>query len=433
MKDILQEMILDFQASTPETGVERLLTIRQVARKATVLIGARRSGKTTYMMQIVQKLLQQGVPPSSMLYINFFDDRLHGLQQTGLQPVLEAYYGLFPEKKGSEMVYCFFDEIQMIPEWESFVDRLLRTEKCEVCITGSSAQLLSREIASQMRGRSLSWEVFPFSFREYLALRGIDATPPWTAKRRLIVQQAFEQYWQVGAFPETALLDQPLRVKIHQEYFQSMLFRDIVERHDVSHPRAVLDLAHRLIDNVASMYSVNSLAGHLKAIGHSVPKMVVGDYVKWFEDAYLLFTVRLRDASLARANANPKKIYCIDHALAVSVGSGVLVNSGHLLENLVFTALRRITSDVTYYRTSSGREVDFAARTPDRSMLLVQVCEHLRDQRTRERETTALAQAMEELRCSEGYIVTRDEQDTITVPSGTITAIPAWRFLLDLA
>jgi predicted AAA+ superfamily ATPase len=146
-----------------------------------------------------------------------------------------------------------------------------------------------------------------------------------------------------------------LRIKTHQDYLHTILFRGLVERHDVSHPRAVTDLAHRLVDNAASLYSVNSLTGYLKSLGHKVPKSAVSDYLEWFEDAYFLFTVRIFDASAARRDTNPKRIYCIDHAMVTSVSSGILVNSGHLLENLVFTGLRRAYPEIYYHKTRTGR------------------------------------------------------------------------------
>jgi len=330
------------------------------------------------------------------------------------------------------MVYCFFDEIQAVAGWEPFVDRLMRTEQCEVYLTGSSAQMLSKEIATQMRGRALSWEVFPFSFREYLVYKEIEGIGPLSTKKRLLVQKAFEEYWETGGFPEVAGLDRHLRIKIHQEYFHAVLFRDLVERHDVSHPKAVTDLAHWLVDNTASLYSINSLTGYLKALGHKAPKSAVSDYLEWFEDAYFLFTVRIFDASLARSKTNPKKIYCVDHALVTSVSSGILVNSGHLLENLVFTALRRVSPDIYYCKTKGGLEVDFIAKMRNRSRLLVQVCESIHEAQTRRREVTALSEAMAELGLKSGTIVTRNEEDQIEVAAGKIEVVPIWRFLLNL-
>ena len=437
MLDSLKEIILDFQEAEPATGVPRRLQVTAVPGKATVCIGPRRSGKSTFMFQLVRKLLASGVPRENILYLNFFDDRLRQLQRDGLAVVLEAYFSLYPEKKNAQKVYCFFDEIQTVPGWESFVDRVMRTEVCEVYITGSSARMLSREIATQMRGRALSWELFPFSFREFLDFKGLDGDGLLSARRRLLVRHAFDEYSQIGGFPEVAGLDRPLRIKTHQEYWGAMLFRDLIERHDISHPRAASDLAHRLVDNTASLYSINRLTGYLKSLGHRAPKSAVSDYLDWFEDAFFMFTVRIFDASLARSNANAKKIYCVDHALVRSVSSGILVNSGHLLENLVFMALRRVTPDVFYYRTRTGREVDFVARMPDGSRTLVQVCESLADPKTRRRETTALRDAMAELNLRSSVVVTRDGpggasgEHRLDVDTGIIEVTAGWRFLLD--
>jgi predicted AAA+ superfamily ATPase len=194
----------------------------------------------------------------------------------------------------------------------------------------------------------------------------------------------------------------------------------------------VTDLARWLVDNTASLYSVNRLTAYLQSLGHNAPKAAVADYLEWFEDAYFLFTVRLFDASLARSNANPKRVYCVDHALVSSVSPGINVNSGHLLENLVFTALRRLHPEIRYYRTKKGREVDFIVTARDRPPRLVQVCESLAAAQTRARETTALEEAMAELGCNDATIVTCGESARLAVAAGAIAVVPAWRFLLDL-
>ena len=433
MIETIKEIILDFQQSKLNTGMPRHAGIRPVSGKATVCIGVRRCGKSTYMLQLMQKLLESGVRSENILCLNFFDDRLHALRHDSLGVILEAYFSIYPEKKNKEKIYCFFDEIQVIPGWEPFVDRLLRTEECEVFITGSSAQMLSREIATQMRGRALSWEMFPFSFKEFLDFKGIESDGSLSTKKRLMVQKAFEEYRETGGFPEVAGLERMLRIKTHQEYWSAMLFRDLIERHGIAHPKAVTDLAHWLVDNTASLYSVNNLTGYLKTMGHKAPKSAVSDYLAWFEDAYVLFTVRIFDASLARSNTNPKKIYCIDHALVTSVSSGILVNSGHLLENMVFTALRRISPDIFYFKTKTGKEVDFIAKLRDGSRMLIQVCESMADPQTKKREVTALAEAMAELKLPKGTIVTRGESEKISHGGGTIEVVPAWRFLLGFA
>ncbi len=429
MQEILKTMILDFQETQLSTGIPRHLRVETIPGKATVCIGVRRCGKSTFQYQIIQFLLASGVSIENILYVNFFDDRLHSLQQKDLGLVTEAYFSLYPDKKNDETVYCFFDEIQIIPGWELFVDRLMRTEQCDVFLTGSSANLLSQEIATQMRGRSLSWELFPFSFKEFLDFKNIGLPDHLSTKKRLLVQKAFEEYWESGGFPEVAGLDRRLRVKTHQEYFQALLYRDLIERHDISHPKALADLAYRLIDNIAALYTVNRLVGYLKSRGHKAHKSLVSSYLDWFEDAFFLFTVKLFDASLTRSNVNPKKIYCVDHAFVTSISSGILVNSGHLLENLVFTALRRDTEKVFYYKTKSGAEVDFIIPAPDQPHRLIQVCETLADPQTRKRELASLGEAMAELKLETGTIVTRNEQEQIDIAQGKIDLIPIWRFL----
>lgn len=431
MLDVLKEMILDFQELHLDTGIPRRVAVSTVPGKATVCLGVRRCGKSTFLFQLMRKRMDAGVSPLNILYLNFFDDRLHRMQQEDPGLISEAYFSLYPEKKNAEKVYCFFDEIQMLPGWERLVDRLMRTEKCEVYLTGSSAQMLSREIATQMRGRALSWEMFPFSFLEFLDFKGVESEGTLSSKKRLTIQKAFGEFWESGGFPEVLGLDQRTRIMVHQEYFHAMLFRDLVERHDIAHPRAVTDLARWLADNPASLYSINNLTGYLKSLGHKVPKSAVADYLGWFEDAYVFFTVRIFDASVARVNTNPKKVYAIDHSLVRSVSSGILVNSGHLLENLVFTALRRLTPEIFYYKTKSGREVDFIAGPRGGARMLVQACESIAAPQTRLRETAALEEAMTERKLSRSLIVTKQEDERIETASGVIEVVPAWRFLLE--
>ena len=319
-----------------------------------------------------------------------------------------------------------------MPGWEPFIDRLLRAEKCEVYLTGSSARMLSKEIGTQMRGRALSWEIFPFSFREFLDYKKIGIESALSTKKRLLLQKAFQEYWESGGFPEVAGLNRNLRIMIHQEYLHAILFRDLVERHDIAHPKALTDLAHWLVDNTASLYSINNLTGYLKSFGHKAPKSSVSDYLQWFEDAYFLFTVRLFDPSLSRSNANPKKVYCIDHSMVSSISSGILVNSGHLLENIVFTALRRLYTEIYYYRTKTGKEVDFIVPMRGRSRILVQVCESMIEPQTRKRELTSISEAMAENGVKTGIIVTRKEEEKIETTSGIIDVVPIWKFLLNL-
>jgi len=428
--ETLRRLILDAQQARPDPGVPRRLATQSLPGKARVLIGPRRAGKSTYVFQLIERLVAGGTSRERILYLNLFDDRLHDLRAETLAAIPEAYYSLYPDARGRDTVHCFFDEIQAVPGWEPFVDRLMRTEKCSVTITGSSAHMLSKDIATQMRGRALAWELFPFSFREFLDAKGVPADSALSSRQRSRVRHAFDEYWEAGGFPEVIGLPRDLRVRVHQEYFHAVLFRDLVERHDIPHPRAVTDLARQLMDNMASSYTINSLTGHLQAQGHRAPKTAVAQYLEWFEDAFFLFTVRLFDASFARSNANPKKVYCVDHAMVTSVASGILVNDGHLLENLVFSALRRRGAGIFYYRTRTGKEVDFVVPARRGRPRLVQVCATLADPVTRRRELAALAEAMEETGAVAATIVARDDEETIDLSGRAVAVVPAWRFLL---
>ena len=430
MINIIKNNILDFQNQTLDPGTSRHLKIETIKRKATVCIGARRSGKSTYLLQIIKRLLETGVSKENILGINFFDERLHNLKSQDLGIITDAYYSLYPDKKDRETIYIFFDEIQVIANWEYYIERILRTENCEIYITGSSANMLSKEIATQMRGRSLAWELFPFSFKEFLDHNGIEYNSPLTTHQKIILQNSFDKYWLTGGYPEVIHTSEVQRVKIHQGYYNAMIYRDLIERYQISNPQLVTDLAHKLIDNVSSLYSVNKLTDYLKAIGHKVSKQTVSQCIEWFEDAYFLFPVGIFDASVTKRKVNPHKIYCIDHSLIKSITANILINSGHLLENLVYIFLRRLQSEIYYYKTKNGREVDFLLPAAQSGKVILQVSETLLDPLTKKREVSALDLAMKELKQSKSIIVTRKEEETIKTDNGTISVIPAWKFLL---
>ncbi len=427
---VLSEIILDGQERALSEGVRRHLPYERVSRKAFVCIGVRRCGKSTLLDQIMAELIAEGIPRQNMLYVNFFDDRLDLQRHGQIGEVIETYFSLFPEKRGREKVYCFLDEIQMADGWEPFVERLLRAENCEVFLTGSSSRMLSKEIATQMRGRALTWELFPFNFQEFLDRRNVPHDRV-SSRVRSHLQQCFREFWECGGFPEVADMTARLRVMTHQEYFKTIVHRDVVERNDAAHPQAVLDLALRLINQVGSMYSVNALTGYLKSLGHKTTKTFVGECVEWLADAYALFPVKLFHPSLSVQNANTRKIYCVDHAMVRSVSTGILINAGHLLENLVFTHLRSITNRIHYYRTASGREVDFIWQRDGQDWQLLQVCETLAQPDTRKREIAALQEAMQEHQIGNAMIVTRDDDETVETAAGTIRVVPAWQYLLE--
>jgi predicted AAA+ superfamily ATPase len=429
--ELLKEIILDFQSETLDTGVKRHLQYDIVKGKAFVCIGVRRCGKSTLLYQIIDALENQGVKRENIVYINFFDDRLTEIKLGNLSLIMEAYYSIYPEKKGTEEVYCFFDEIQEAKNWELFVERIMRTEKCSVFLSGSSAKMLSKEIATQMRGRSLAWELFPFSFREFADYKQVDY-PKLSSRNRLLLKKCFNAYFQKGGFPEVRDLPDRLRIKVHQEYYKAILHRDIIERFNVIHPQAVLHAGYRLISSSASLYSINRVTEYLKSFGFKISKGFVSSCIDWFQDAYFLYSVKMFSPSVNKQNVNVKKVYCIDHSLTTSVSAGILANRAHLLENLIFVHLRQRTENLYYYRTEKRQEVDFVWIDPQNNRNLVQVSFSLDEPQTKKREVTSLFQAMNELSIQKATIVTMDDEDIIEENGKKIEVVPAWKYLLTI-
>ena len=429
MLEAVKEIILDFQEEAFSTGIKRHLEYELVEGKVFVGIGVRRCGKSTLLYQIIEDLELKGIARENILYLNLFDDRLNEIRNNNLSLILEAYYSIYPEKKGEEKVYCFFDEIQEAENWEPFVDRILRTENCDVFLSGSSSKMLSKEISTQMRGRSLTWELFPFSFKEFLDYKKIEYKI-LTSKNRLLIKKTFNEYFLKGGFPEVRNVSDKIRLMILQEYYKTILNRDIINRFDAMHPQAVIQAGHRLISSISSLYSINRVTEYLKSLGHKVSKYFVSDCITWFEDAYFLFSVPIFSSSVSKQNANAKKIYCIDHAMAACVSPKITANKGHQLENIVFLHLRRYSDEIYYYRTAGRHEVDFVWIDDEDQKHLVQVSLSMEDPKTRNREISSLLKAMEELNLAHGKIITLDEEEIIKEESRTVEIIPAWKYLL---
>ncbi len=428
--EIVKEIILDNQESQLFCGSPRHISLPVMRGKASVCIGVRRCGKSTLLYQKIE-MIKKEQHHENIIFLNFFDDRLTELRNGNLRLITDAYYSIYPHKKG-ERIFCFFDELQECKDWEPFVDRILRTENAEVYITGSSAKLLSKEIATQMRGRSLTVELFPFSFREYLDFHAVDYQK-LTSENRYKVEHSFDRYFETGGFPEVANVDIKTRIKIHQEYYKTILHRDIIERFDSLHPKATIQLAYRLLTSVSSLYTLNRATEYLKSLGFKISKDFVSDCIEWYEDAFFLLSVKKYDRSISKQNLNAKKVYCIDHSLVISVSPGIAQNKGYLLENMVFCELRRKTEKIFYYRTKQGNEVDFYWIDENNVPALVQVSYDLNDEKTKKREIKALIQAMDETGLKSANIVTKSLSETIQLEDKEINIVPAWRFFISSA
>ncbi len=403
MRKIIKEKIIDSIATEIPLMTPRDVHVPAVKNKALAVLGMRRSGKTTFLWQLLAARLARAVPRSALLYFNFEDERLAELKSADLHLLLEEYFILYPEHRSlphsSPLRPAFFlDEIQVVPGWETFIRRILDTENIEIFLSGSSSRLLSREVASSMRGRAMEALVHPFSFREFLRHKQLEPAlgeEPSKATRSMLDQQLLV-YLQEGGFPEAQGLISRDRMDLLRGYVDTALFRDVVERHAVSHPVALRWLVRHLLGNAAGLFSVQKFYEALRSQGTPVAKDTLHEYLVHLEDAFLVRTVAVATSSERRRQVNPRKAYPIDPGLIPVFDRSNKPNLGHALETSVLLELERRGCERAYVRTRAGLEVDFLSRDANGQECLIQVCSDLRDEETRTREIRALVSAAQE-------------------------------------
>lgn len=365
--------------------------------KVHAVIGMRRAGKTTFLFQCLADRLAAGVARERLVYFNFEDERLGGLQAADLGVILDEYYREFPQHRRSQRVTWCFDEIQLVPGWEKFVRRVLDAENVEIFVSGSSAKMLSREIATTMRGRALETVITPFSFREFVRAAGRE--PP--ASTRLLGarevskwQACFDDYLLIGGFPEAGREDlRAQHVELLQGYVESVLFRDVAERHGIANMVALRAFVRQIVRQPAQTFSVTKTHADFRSRGISVSKETLLAFLEHLEDAFLLFRLPVASRFERRRQVNPRKLYVADHGLSVAYLPQAGSDRGHHLENIVACELQRRSADLAYVKTEAGLEVDFLTTARDGSQQLVQVVDDIGDAATRGRELRALADA----------------------------------------
>lgn len=373
--------------------------------KIKVAIGMRRSGKTYFFYQQILKMLQEGVDRTAILYLNLEDDRLLPLEEQKLAQLVEAFYALYPENH-ERKCYLFLDEIQNVQNWPIVIRRLHDSKNAEIFLTGSSAKLLSKEIATNLRGRSLAVEIWPYSFHEYLKAKKISIDRALFDKKTLDkLSQQFHHYLSEGGFPEITAFDPDVKQKTLQEYLDVAIYRDLIERHQIKNPSIIKYMILSMMHNVGKPFAINKFYNDLKNQGYAISKDQLYQYVEHIEDAFLAFAVPIYDPSIRKVHSNPKKIYAIDTGMARALTLEYEKDFGRLFENVVYLDLRRSGYKVNYYLTQERYEIDFLAQTPQGKKKLFQVVWNMQDAKTQEREERALQAGMKQLKI-EGSIVT---------------------------
>lgn len=433
MRDLIRQKIVDSLAMPLPAFTRRDVRVPDVPGKAYAVIGMRRSGKTTFLWQVIADHLAQGRPREGLLYFNFEDERLFGMTAADLYLVVEEYYRLHPEWRDRRQAVFLLDEIQAVPGWEAFARRLLDEERVQLFLSGSSARLLSREVATSMRGRALEVRIYPFSFREYLRHLGREpeATPDRLPKAvRTRLEKDLRDYLAGGGFPETIAADARVRHDLLRSYVDVAVLRDVIERHTVSQPVALAWLVRQLLSNPSGLFSVNKFYGDLRAQGLAIAKDTLYAYLGHLEDAFLIRMVAVASGSERRRMVNPRKVYPIDSGLIPIYDRAGRANLGHSLETCVLLELERRGADVAYVHTANGHEVDFLARYPDGRESLVQVCADISDPGVEEREVRALVEARREHPRATPQLVLLDVPPRLGV-SEDIEVRPASAWLME--
>jgi predicted AAA+ superfamily ATPase len=421
--------------STPLQQDVNLLPRRQqlewVGKKVLVVIGPRRSGKSSLLNREIANLLAQGVAESNIVAVNLEDERLQW-NNTTLDELLQVRAQLYPEIAIND-TWFFLDEVQNAPDWEKFVRRLHDTTGTHIAITGSNSKMLATEVATALRGRGYPLEILPLSFAEYLSFNNI---PPITrGVKKATVMAAFEKYLVCGGFPETATLSVTQGRNILQNYYNTMVFRDVVERYKVSQFYPLKYMLARVAATIGKTVSLRKIGNELRTQGYKVGNELLYDLADMAEAGYFFKRIAKFDYSLAKREMSDKKAYFIDTGMINAIIPVSAGNKGMLFENLVFWELYRkygnlYTTDIYYYKDPSF-ECDFVLYQEGGTPLPVQACYSLALPETRTREMKGLIKACETCRVATGWLITNEEEGEEQINDITISIKPAWKWMLE--
>lgn len=400
----------------------RELALPTDSGKVVGLAGLRRTGKTFLFFDTIAGLVARGVDRRRIVYLSFEDDRLQPISPGQFDLILRGVREVFPGAPTGRL-YIFLDEVQNAPGWERWVRRVADTEDASIFVTGSSSRVLTRDLASALRGRSVTFEVFPLSFREFLAFRGIEAVPH-SARSDSQVRSALEQYLTWGGFPEVATAEAAMRPLILEEYASVMLLRDLVERHAIRNEPLMRALLRHCYRNTASFLSLSKLHRDFTSLGFLVSKNTLFDYMAMLEEAGLVFLLPKHERSLRKQAHNPKKLHVADTGLVSAFKAGTGLDAGHRLETAVFLECRRRQRAWHYH--SNGGDIDLCDAE---GRTFFNSCWSLTEADAVSRERRNMESAATRLPAASGRLLYHEYAPELlaTVPG----AQPAWRWLLE--
>lgn len=431
-KQYLKTQIAMRQAEFPTELKKRDIPLPINSGRIITIPGVRRCGKSSRMENVVNELLASGVKRQRFLWVSFDDERLVQMKSDELDMIIESYREMYPDEDMSQ-VYVFFDEIQLIDNWEYFVMRLYKHYTKNIYISGSNATMLSSELKSALRGWPEEEETLPLSFREYCEFKGLN-TDSWLEEDLAKLRMAFYDYNTEGGFPEVVLTENLLlKSKILQTYFDTMLLKDLVEHYRLSNIEVLRYFLKRIMANLTKPTSIRAIHGDIKSRGLKVSKDDLYDWANHACDIFMFIRIPNYSKSLQKIEASQPKYYCIDNGMRDAVLLPQSNDDGKKLENTVFLQLyrQRLPLDRIFYYQGKG-ECDFVVQHGTEIEKLIQVTWSMKDDETRRREINGLKEASDVTGCRNLYIVTADESEEIVIDEGrTIHVVPAWRWLLD--
>ncbi|MBL4818630.1 MAG: ATP-binding protein [Deltaproteobacteria bacterium] len=305
-----------------------------------------------------------------------------------------------------------------------FIRRLLDTETMKLYLTGSSAKLLSREIATELRGRCITREIFPLSFSEYLEFNKVRSPKHPSSKVKSALTNHLQKYLHQGGFPEIQSIAKEFHRELLQDYVDTVIYRDIAERYEISNLPVLKRFILHCLQNAASSLSINKIYNTFRSMGLSIGKNSLYEYLGYIEDSYCVFSVPAFELSARKSGLKPKKIYPVDPGLTTAYTLKDSMEHAARLETAVFVHLRKQGQPIFYFDMPSGYEVDFLIQKDNGTIELTQACLSIKDPDTKKRELRALEEAMQILQVKQATIVTLDESEEIIVQSGLIRCVP---------
>ncbi|MEK6893683.1 MAG: ATP-binding protein [Nanoarchaeota archaeon] len=430
----IREYLIDFQKKELPIMIERELKI-DTSKKIKSLIGPRRAGKTTFMYQKMHELIKAGVKKENIIYLNFEDTRLIEINFKEIREIIKIHWQIFPESTKKE-IHVFIDEPQNIEYWENAV-RSLHDDGFDIYLTGSSSKLLSREIATSLRGRTLSYLLLPFSFNEFLKMKKYkDNINLLDSKEKSILLSLLEEYLEFGGFPEIILeQDKEKKLKIINEYFSLIVYRDIIERYKLKNTLLVKWIIKALSSSFSNEFSVNKLFLTLKSQGFRVSKNTLYSYVSILEDSLFSFMHPKFNYAIRNKKFSINKAYLCDTAFVKLVENSRDI--GRKMENMVFLQLERRKGSLTtisYWKNTQGEEVDFVIKEGVNIKQLIQVSYNISDSETKKREIRSLLRASKELKCNNLIVITWDYEKIEEISwfgiKRKVHFVPVWKWLL---